>query len=761
MAFPTVVIPRAGDRFAGYLLLEEIARGGMGVIFRARQETAERDVALKMIQASRLRSHGILDRFRTEAESIAKLDHPNILPLYESGEEHGFPFYSMKLAERGSLAGALPRYVGKFQECAALLALVARAMHHAHERGILHRDLKPANILLGAGDTPYVGDFGLAKVLAPDVVDLSLTQTSAVLGTPHYAPPEQAGGTNRTLTPAADVYSLGAILYELASGQPPWAGSTMFTVLKRSSESSAPRLRDVCPNAPRAYETICDRCLQPEIALRYPTAAALADDLENFAAGRTLARFRPPFRARLRQWSRRRKWVLLGLGGLLVAAGGLGLGIQLRRANPDVDLSGSSSPEAVYFLKRSLDINPSTNITERGHLETTQEILERALKADPGYAAAHAELSRVHSQMYWHFHDRSESRAQRALAEATEALRLKPNYGRALLALAEYHFRVRREDGRAMEVLEQAHGRSPSDPDIFNLIQLLAKRLGRWDDALKASRKLTALRPTNASDFYFLALNLDLMRRYPEAVTAIDRAIYLAPERREFALERAVMQFHWSGDLTRLGQWAGTQPELPPLPPPGTPAPRTGPSLPGDDSFLLRFQYYRWTRQAEMMLRMVVTRPDDFVFRDKTLVLPKSLLVAQAVQMLGPESDYRAALERGAEVLREVAEREPEEARLSASRGAVLARLGKKEEAMALGTRAMELMSVAKEPIFGPDIQAAHAEICLLVGERARGLALLRDLLSRPGELSAHELRVDPRWDFARQIPGFPELAAK
>lgn len=761
-AHPTLVVPRAGEYFADYELIDEVARGGMGMVFKARKRGAKQDVALKMILPFRLHTPGIIERFRAETAAVAQLKHPNLLPIFESGEHQGLPFFSMKFASHGSLATAIGRFVGDYRACAAILIPVAEAVQHAHENSIIHRDLKPANILLDEHDTPYVSDFGLAKALTPGSEALALTQVNALIGTPHYAAPEQSGAVHERLTPAADVFSLGAILFELCSGQPPWAGSTMFTILKRSAEQGAPPLSETCPKAPRELEIICQRSLQADPALRYQSARAFRDDLQRYLDGQPLAPFRPPLWPRLRRFGRRRKWWLAGAGALLLVAGGMGVGLQLREALPDIDLTGTKSSEALYFLKRSLEINPTTNIAERRHLESTQQMLLQAIKADPQYAAAHAELSRVHSQIFWHFHDRTSARGQMAKEAADEALRLKPGYGRGLLAQAEYEFRVRREDARAMELLEQARARSPRDPDIYNLMQLVAKRQGRWDEAVTAARKLTELRPRNSADFFYLGITYDLMRRYPDAIAAYDRAIYLAPDRGEFTLPRALSFFRWKGDLTELSKWVGRVPLPAPV---KNPAPRVtiAPLDVGgfDERFDTRFRYYRWTRKPEAMRRLLDPKPVGWYYADKTLWIPRAWLQAQILMLEKQDDLVPAQLEEARKVLQERAAQAPEEARVAASLGVVLALLGEKEAAVRSGQRAVELMPVEKEPVFGPDVQASLAEICLLVGQHERGLRLLRDLLGRPGDLTTHELRLDPRWDFARNLPGFVELAGK
>src|SRR6266699_5926196 len=206
----------SGARIQDYELLNEVARGGMGIVYRARQRVPPRIVALKMILPTNVSSADALQRFRVEAEAAASLEYEGILPIYAVGEHDGAPFYSMKFAEGGTLANRLEQFREKPREAAALVAVVARAVAFAHEKGILHRDLKPANVLFDSAGKPYVSDFGLAKWLRREC---DLTQTLAVLGTPFYMAPEQAADS-RGVTAAADIYSLGAILYHLLAGRP-------------------------------------------------------------------------------------------------------------------------------------------------------------------------------------------------------------------------------------------------------------------------------------------------------------------------------------------------------------------------------------------------------------------------------------------------------------------------------------------------------------------------------------------------------------
>jgi WD40 repeat protein len=274
---PAGELPRV-RYFGDYVLLEVIARGGMGVVYKARQVSLNRLVALKMILKGELATPCDVARFRAEAEAAANLDHPHIVPIYEVGEHAGQQYYAMRYIEGTSLSRRPLADAGKE---AGLVATVARAVHYAHQHGLLHRDLKPSNILVDPAGVPYVADFGLAKRVG---ADRSLTESGALVGTPRYMAPEQAAGS-KDLTVAADVYSLGVVLYERLTGQTPFTGETALEILRQVREAEPPRPSSISPGLSRDLETICLKCLEKDAAKRYGSVEALASDLQRWQRG--------------------------------------------------------------------------------------------------------------------------------------------------------------------------------------------------------------------------------------------------------------------------------------------------------------------------------------------------------------------------------------------------------------------------------------------------------------------------------------------
>jgi WD40 repeat protein/tRNA A-37 threonylcarbamoyl transferase component Bud32 len=321
----------SGLALGDYELLEVLGEGGMAVVYKARQKQLNRLVAVKVFRADPLTSAAEQQRFRNEAEMVACLDHPGIVPIYEVGEADARLYFSMKLFEGGNLARQMTSFLNNPRLAASLLSAVARAVHHAHQRGILHRDLKPSNILLDENGGPHVADFGLAKrfVHGPLPGHQEMTHSGAILGTPGYMAPEQASGSKSGITTATDVYGLGAVLYALLTGRPPFQGESVLSTLDqvRGSEPRPPR--SLKPQCPRDLESIALKCLEKDPRRRYATAEAVAEDLERWLGGRPIVARPYSAASRVLRWCRRNPavatltataaFMLLALVGTLVS----------------------------------------------------------------------------------------------------------------------------------------------------------------------------------------------------------------------------------------------------------------------------------------------------------------------------------------------------------------------------------------------------------------------------------------------------------
>ena len=414
----------------GYELLGELGRGGMGVVYRARQTRLNRLVALKMLLNHDLADPSDEVRFRSEAEAVAAVKHPHVVQVYEFGQADGRPYFAMEFLAGGSLHGRL-RASAPFPpaDAAALVEKLARAVHAAHAQGIVHRDLKPGNVLFDAAGEPRVTDFGLAKRGESD-----LTQTRAVMGTPAYMAPEQASGRTKYAGPAADIYALGVILYECLTGGTPFRDDDSLRLVRQVIAESPPPVRSRVPGVPRDLERVCLKCLEKEPADRYPTAAALADDLRRFAAGEPVSARPPGVLEHAVKWARRRPTVALAYGlGLLVLVltlfGGavLALWVRADAARAVADRHADDAERArrlVEGRKAEADAANGKLAVQNRELEVTQATLTaRNAELDGKHAEVRAALAGEQAALIG-------ERAARALADRARAELEKLSYFR-------------------------------------------------------------------------------------------------------------------------------------------------------------------------------------------------------------------------------------------------------------------------------------------------------------------------------------------
>lgn len=349
---PCGIPPKRIRYFGDYELVQEIARGGMGVVYKARQVSLNRQVALKMILAGDFSSPAMVERFRTEAEAAARLEHPNIVPIYEIGEQDGQHYFSMRFVEGGTLTHALAKGKPSAREAAELMVKVARALHHAHQRGIIHRDLKPGNILLDETGNPHVTDFGLAKLLE---LERSLTQSATVLGTPAYMAPEQAQGQMKKATTAVDVYSLGSILYELLTGRPPFLGRSALELLVQVRDREPPSPQSLVPSLSRDLTVICLKCLEKDPERRYGSAEALAEDLQRWLNHQPILARQTTAFERVGKWARRKPVVagLLAVLHLVLLGGIAGIVRYSNRATAEAERANREAENARVEASRA------------------------------------------------------------------------------------------------------------------------------------------------------------------------------------------------------------------------------------------------------------------------------------------------------------------------------------------------------------------------------------------------------------------------
>jgi tetratricopeptide (TPR) repeat protein/tRNA A-37 threonylcarbamoyl transferase component Bud32 len=369
----------------GYEIQEELGRGGMGVVYKARHLALNRLVALKMILNSANAGREALARFHAEAEVVARLHHPNIVQIYEVGAADGCPFLALELVEGGNLHRQLDGNPQPPESAARMMEVLARAMHHAHQQGVVHRDLKPGNVLLDHDGTPKITDFGLAKRLEHDQTQ---TASEAILGTPTYMAPEQAAGKTREVGPAADVYALGAVFYDLLTGRPPLRGTTVMDTLQMVLQREPLPPRRLQPSIPLDLQTICLKCLEKDPARRYASALHLAEDLARFLEGRPIAARPTPAWERAWKWARRRPveamLAVVCVGGMVGLLAGLVVYAdqqrELRLRAEEGEELARQAEQSAELARREADARRADAVKQQALLEQSNDRTRRAMR---------------------------------------------------------------------------------------------------------------------------------------------------------------------------------------------------------------------------------------------------------------------------------------------------------------------------------------------------------------------------------------------
>ena len=871
-------------RLGHYEILEEIGRGGMGVIYRARQQHSRRIVAVKRILAHQVNSHETLVRFRREAEAVASLDHPNILPIYEVSEsEEGLPYFSMKYATGGSLRAAAPTLRTKPRECVRLMAKVARAIAYAHGKGVLHRDLQPGNILLDENGEPMVSDFGLAKWLDQTS---DLTRTLETLGTPGYIAPEQAECRAGNLTSAADTYSLGAILFYLLTGRPPFVGPNVLYVIHQAAATPAPRLRSLAPSLDRDLETIVARCLEADPNARYESAGALAEDLERWLRHEPIRARRVGVFTHGRKWVRRNPTSTVLVTSLVVLGAVIGV-MFWDRGSPHPMPTGSAAtpyksiavlpfenlsadPENAFFAdgvqdeilndlakiaelkvisrtsvmqyktggkrnlrqianelgvahvvegsvqraanrvrvtaqlidartdthlwverydrplgdvfaiqseiakaiatqlqaklspaeKSAIEQPPTTNLVaydrylraEKLFFFTPDEVafenihqavrlLDQAVAHDPTFLLAYCLLARIHAYTYFVGVDHTPARVALAKKALDVALRLAADRGEPHLAAAWVAYHCYRDYETALTEVGVARHKLPNDAGVFEISALIARRQGQWEQCKSDLERAVELDPRS---IYFLSSAADiyqLLRRFSEAAAIWDRALAIAPGDAKLRVWRAQVDLESRADME-----------------PGREAVQ---SILTEDPGAVDVIAERWfyialcRRDAAEITSALASLPAEIIAWSK---VPRSFYEGLAARTrndaTGAENAFTAAHIEMEKIVREQADY----AQALCVLGMIDAALGRKEDALREGRRAVELLPITKDAFAGAELVTNLAIIYAWLGEKDLAIRQLEEVLQMPSHISYGQLRLHPFWDPLRGDPRFEKL---
>ena len=869
---------RVGD----YQILEEIGRGGVGVVYRVRHR--RRIIALKRILPYHADSVETLMRFRREAETAASLIHPNILPVYDVSEsDEGLPFFSMKFAGGGNLLDAAPVLRNDPRRAAALMAKVARGVQYAHGQGVLHRDLKPENILLDGWGEPLVSDFGLAKCLEPTS---NLTRTLTAVGAPDYVAPEQvdpAGAGSSKLGPAADVYSLGAILFDLLTGRPPFLGENALKVIQQASEKQAPKLRTLMPGLDKDLETICAKCLEREPGARYRSAGDLAEDLERWLEGQPIAARPLSPGAQVWRWTRRNP-VVAGMAALLITlglvAGGMmwkggapnppattGIAIlpfeslsddkedvifadgvqddiltklasirDLRvishtsvmkyRGNRNIReigkalgvshiLEGTVSRErgsGRFHLRARLidagigaliwseefdsDLNdlfavqselarkvaqqlrakistaeklaveqpPTTDLVAfdlynraknllalrlssglKANLLQAVDVLNQAVARDPSFFAAYCQLAYAHEQLYFLGFDHAPTRLALAETAIERAFSLRPDSGETHYVNARNLYHGHLDYSGALAELDVAQQALPNDARIFRMMGYIQRRQGRWEDSTQNLERSGNIDPRNTETFQQIALSYGVLRRYAEEKTELDRALAIEPNDVSTKVALAAVQFHWKADTSSLHQTIDS-----------LGAARAGALSSAVDEGLSCALAERDVTAARKILDTIGDTP----LTDYSVHLNRPIIEGVIARMTKNDDDARASFTAARIQQEKTVQAEPDYGPALCVLGLIDAGLGRKEEALREGRRAVELVPVGKDSLVGPTMIKYLAMIAAWTGDTDLACEQLAIAVRPPSALSYGQLKLLPFWDPLRGDPRFEKIVA-
>src|SRR5436190_2898175 len=865
-----------------YELLEEIGRGGQGVVFRARQKSLNRTVALKIIGLGQWATNAHLKRFRLEAEAAASLNHPCIVPIYEVGEREGTCYFSMGFIEGDQLDEIAKSEAMPVQCAAELIAKVARTVHYAHEHHILHRDIKPGNILLDQKGEPHLTDFGLARLVE---TESTVTRTMEVLGTPSYMAPEQAVGNNAAICSATDVYGLGAVLYQLLTGHPPFAGGTSYETIKLLLDTEPRDLRLWNPKIDRDLSTICVKCLEKDPQRRYPSALALAEDLERWLKHEPIRARRSGVFTRGRKWVQRNPTSALLAAALVAFAAAVGWNIwkselihrpattgiavlpfenlndqkensvfadgmqddiltklakiadlkvisrtsvmeyrgkrnvrqigDALRVSHVLEGSARRSGDRIHLNAQLIDTRTDTHVwveqydrdvndlftvqseiaqkvaqhlhaklsaSEQASVEerptqdlvaydfyvravsmiyTAQvpeeslgidtekslseavDLLNKAVARDPNFFLAYCQLAFAHDLI-------GDTPERLALAKSAidSAFRLRPDSGEVHLALAWHLYWGYLDYDRARAELARAQQSLPNNPRVYELAGSMDRSQRRWVDATHNLERACELDPRNFPYLVNLGSTYLWLHDYDQHAKIMDRIVALLPERRRERIFRASVEVYRRADT---GPWRAEIEKI-----------LTNEAGSEKDPFMAGQRYtlalYDRDWDTASSLAPVLSQKNSLEWSFPQL--GRDFWVGVVARLKGDETSARAAFIRARAQQKEEIRGHPDDVTLLADLGLIDAGLGKKEEALNEGRRAMELGSSVKNSFTEPYVKMCFAIICAWTGERELALGQLEALTKTPGSHTYGNFRLSPMWDPLRGDPRFEKIVA-
>jgi TolB-like protein/predicted Ser/Thr protein kinase len=866
--------------FGDYELREEIGRGGQGVVYRARQKSLNRTVALKIIALGHWATATHLKRFRLEAEAAASLNHPFIVPIHEIGEREGCCYFSMNLIEGGQLDEVVRRKAIPIRHAAELIAKLARTVHYAHEHGILHRDIKPGNILLDAEGEPHLTDFGLARLVE---TESTVTRTLEVLGTPSYMAPEQATGKNTQLTSVTDVYGLGAVLYQLLTGHPPFAGGTTYETVRLVLETDPRQPRILNPKVDRDLSTICVKCLDKNPQRRYASALALAEDLERWLRREPIRARRAGLFACGKKWLQRNPTTAVSavsLAGLIAAVcvmiwkndlfrspptTGIAVlpfenlsenkehalfadGVQddiltklakiadlkvisrasvmqyrderdlrqigdvlhvshvlegtVRRSNGKVhvnaqmvdtrtdtgvwaeeydrDLNDVFAIEAeiaqaiatrlrakvsvrekmainewptkdlvaydLYTHAKNLFYSASSSNSGKEDLLQAADLLNQAVARDPAFFQAYCQLGWNHDLLYILGHDHTSARLALAEAAIEAAFRLRPDADEVHLARAENLYRGYLDYAGALAELEVARRSLPNDSRLLELKAAIERRQGKHEEALRSFEREVDLDPRNISTLQQIALTYGYLRRYAEVRSACNRTLAIEPNDVVTKVGRAYLEMAWKADTKPLHQMID--------------------SIRTTNPVAMREVADTWLgcalaeRDATAAKTALIAAAQNTPINDEAIHFNRPFAEGIIARMENDEGKAQSVFIAARLEQEKIVQAQPNYGPPLCVLGLIDAALGRKEDALREGRRAIELLPVEKDAVNGPLMIEYLAMIAAWLGEKDLACQQLAIAVRYPSSLSYGQLKLSPFWDPLHGDPRFEQVVA-